>query len=260
MARLTTLPMRREDDPRPQGRRLRRAVRAHDHRPRRGPPLAAARLPRGGRAATCKDSVIYHCGPVVKKHDDGHYSFVAAGPTTSAREEPYQADVIGRYGLRGVIGKGGMGPKTLEGLQEHGAVYFHAVGGTAQVLAAGRQEGRDGLPAHGVRRPRGALGDPASRTSRWSSRWTPTATRLHAEVEKASPRPSWSELLGLGAAAERDWRWASCGPTAALVYVLVPHARRPGHHLQLAGSGVDLQRRRLARDQVAGTRRGSAGA
>jgi fumarate hydratase subunit beta len=82
-----------------------------------------------------KDSVIYHCGPVVKKHDDGHYSFAAAGPTTSAREEPFQADVIGRYGLRGVIGKGGMGPKTLKGLQEHGAVYLHAVGGTAQVLA-----------------------------------------------------------------------------------------------------------------------------
>jgi fumarate hydratase subunit beta len=82
-----------------------------------------------------KGSVIYHVGPVVKKHEDGRYSFVAAGPTTSAREEPYQADVIGKYGLRGVIGKGGMGPKTLKGLHEHGAVYFHAVGGTAQVLA-----------------------------------------------------------------------------------------------------------------------------
>ena len=82
-----------------------------------------------------KDSVIYHVGPVVKKHEDGHYTFVAAGPTTSAREEPFQADVIGRYGLRGVIGKGGMGPKTLAGLKQHGAVYFHAVGGTAQVLA-----------------------------------------------------------------------------------------------------------------------------
>lgn len=80
-------------------------------------------------------SVIYHVGPVVKKHEDGSYSFVAAGPTTSAREEPYQADVIGRYGLRGVIGKGGMGPKTLAGLQQHGAVYFHAIGGAAQVLA-----------------------------------------------------------------------------------------------------------------------------
>jgi len=83
-----------------------------------------------------KDSVIYHVGPVVKKHEDGSYSFVAAGPTTSAREEPFQADVIGRYGLRGVIGKGGMFARTLAGLKQHGAVYFHAVGGTAQVLAA----------------------------------------------------------------------------------------------------------------------------
>jgi len=82
-----------------------------------------------------KDSIIYHCGPVVAENDDGTYDFVAAGPTTSIREEPYQADVIGRYGLRGVIGKGGMGAKTLAGLDEHGAVYLHAVGGAAQVLA-----------------------------------------------------------------------------------------------------------------------------
>jgi len=82
-----------------------------------------------------ENSVIYHCGPVVAENDDGTYAFVAAGPTTSIREEPYQADVIGRYGLRGVIGKGGMGAKTLAGLREHGAVYLHAVGGAAQVLA-----------------------------------------------------------------------------------------------------------------------------
>ena len=82
-----------------------------------------------------KNTVIYHCGPVVGKNDDGSYKFVAAGPTTSIREEPYQADVIGRYGLRGVIGKGGMGAKTLAGLKNHGAVYLHAVGGAAQVLA-----------------------------------------------------------------------------------------------------------------------------
>jgi fumarate hydratase class I len=82
-----------------------------------------------------KDTVIYHCGPVVGKRDDGSWDFVAAGPTTSIREEPYQADVIGRYGLRGVIGKGGMGAKTLAGLGEHGAVYLHAIGGAAQVLA-----------------------------------------------------------------------------------------------------------------------------
>lgn len=80
-------------------------------------------------------TLIYHCGPVVQHNDDDTWDFVAAGPTTSIREEPYQADVIGRYGLRGVIGKGGMGPKTLAGLKEHGAVYLHAIGGAAQVLA-----------------------------------------------------------------------------------------------------------------------------
>lgn len=81
-------------------------------------------------------TVIYHCGPVVNRRDDGSWELVAAGPTTSIREEPYQADVIARYGLRGVIGKGGMGAKTLAGLGRSGAVYLHAVGGAAQVLAA----------------------------------------------------------------------------------------------------------------------------
>ncbi|HNQ22177.1 MAG TPA: FumA C-terminus/TtdB family hydratase beta subunit [Phycisphaerae bacterium] len=80
-------------------------------------------------------SVIYHCGPVVKKRPDGKYDFVAAGPTTSIREEPYQADVIGHFGVRGVIGKGGMREKTLEGCRRHGAVYLHAIGGAATLIA-----------------------------------------------------------------------------------------------------------------------------
>lgn len=84
---------------------------------------------------TLKESVIYHCGPVVKKDDAGAWHFVSAGPTTSAREEPYQADVIGEYNVRGVIGKGGMGPKTAEGLKKYGAVYFHAVGGAGTLIA-----------------------------------------------------------------------------------------------------------------------------
>jgi fumarate hydratase class I len=78
-------------------------------------------------------TVIYHCGPVMKRLKDG-WRAVAAGPTTSAREEPYQGTVIGEYGVRGVIGKGGMGPKTLEALKRHGAVYLHATGGAACVL------------------------------------------------------------------------------------------------------------------------------
>jgi len=80
-------------------------------------------------------SIIYHCGPVVKKEDNGNWTFVAAGPTTSSREEPYQSDVIAEYNVRGVIGKGGMGDKTAEGLKNHGAVYFHAIGGAGTLIA-----------------------------------------------------------------------------------------------------------------------------
>ena len=82
-----------------------------------------------------KGSVIYHCGPVVRQDEDGRWHFVAAGPTTSIREEPYEAEVIAHFGLRGVIGKGGMGPGTLRACAEHGAVYFHAVGGAASLIA-----------------------------------------------------------------------------------------------------------------------------
>jgi fumarate hydratase subunit beta len=79
--------------------------------------------------------VIYHCGPVVRRKEDGRWEFVAAGPTTSIREEVYEPEVIAHFGLRGVIGKGGMGPGTLRACQEHGAVYFHAVGGAASLIA-----------------------------------------------------------------------------------------------------------------------------
>jgi len=84
---------------------------------------------------TLKEAVIYHCGPVVKQDANGKWSFVSAGPTTSMREEPYQADVICEYNVRGVIGKGGMGPKTAEGLKKCGAVYFHAIGGAGTLIA-----------------------------------------------------------------------------------------------------------------------------
>ncbi len=80
------------------------------------------------------NSCIYHCGPVVSQTND-KWSFVAAGPTTSIREEPYQAEVIKKYNIRGVIGKGGMGEKTLKALKNVGAVYFHAIGGAATVIA-----------------------------------------------------------------------------------------------------------------------------
>ena len=80
-------------------------------------------------------SVIYHCGPVVSGLETKEYKFVAAGPTTSIREEPYQADVMKHFNIKGVIGKGGMGAKTLKGCEETPAVYFHAIGGAASFLA-----------------------------------------------------------------------------------------------------------------------------
>ena len=102
--------------------------------------------------------VIYHCGPVVRQlppstppassqggegsggllsavSREGGWEFVAAGPTTSIREEVYEPEVIAHFGLRGVIGKGGMGPGTLRACREHGAAYFHAVGGAASLIA-----------------------------------------------------------------------------------------------------------------------------
>ncbi len=82
-----------------------------------------------------KDGIIYHCGPVVVKDVQGEWKVTAAGPTTSIREEPYQWEIIRNFGLRGVIGKGGMGDQTLAACKEHGCVYFHAIGGAAQVLA-----------------------------------------------------------------------------------------------------------------------------
>ncbi len=79
-------------------------------------------------------AVLYHCGPVVVKEGDG-WRVTAAGPTTSIREEPYQAEILERYGVRVVIGKGGMGAKTLAGLRDSGAVYLNAIGGAAQFYA-----------------------------------------------------------------------------------------------------------------------------
>jgi fumarate hydratase class I len=103
----------------------------HAHLMKHDPPVDL----RGG--------VLYHCGPVVAKEGAG-WRVTAAGPTTSIREEPYQADILERYGVRAVIGKGGMGARTLAGLKKSGAVYLNAVGGAAQFYAR-CIEGVDGV-------------------------------------------------------------------------------------------------------------------
>ena len=81
-----------------------------------------------------RGSVLYHCGPVVVK-EGNQWRVTAAGPTTSIREEPYQGEIIERYGVRAVVGKGGMGGKTLAAMQKHGAIYLNAIGGAAQFYA-----------------------------------------------------------------------------------------------------------------------------
>ena len=90
------------------------------------------KLPAG---VSLRDGIIYHCGPVMLKQADGSWKCTAAGPTTSIREEPYQGQIIHDFGVRGVIGKGGMGDRTVAACKENGCVYLHAVGGAAQVLA-----------------------------------------------------------------------------------------------------------------------------
>src|SRR2546430_6046352 len=89
-------------------------------------------LPPG---VSLRDGILYHCGPVVLKDEQGNWKVTAAGPTTSTREEPYQAEIIKQFGIRGVIGKGGMGDKKVAACKEFCCVYFHAVGGAAEVLA-----------------------------------------------------------------------------------------------------------------------------
>jgi fumarate hydratase class I len=93
-----------------------------------------AHLMKNAPPVDMRGSVLYHCGPVMLKTGE-KWTVKAAGPTTSAREEPYQADVIKNYGIRVVMGKGGMGKKTLAALKENGAVYLNAIGGAAQYYA-----------------------------------------------------------------------------------------------------------------------------
>lgn len=82
-----------------------------------------------------RGAVLYHCGPVALREPDGSWRITAAGPTTSIREEPYQAEILRRFGVRAVIGKGGMGAKTSAALQACGGVYLNAIGGAAQYYA-----------------------------------------------------------------------------------------------------------------------------
>ncbi len=81
-----------------------------------------------------RSGCIYHCGPVVIRKNN-EWSVIAAGPTTSIREERFMPRLIRHYGIGLIIGKGGMGSDTLAACSKHGCVYLDAVGGAAQVLS-----------------------------------------------------------------------------------------------------------------------------
>ena len=82
-----------------------------------------------------REGAIYHCGPVVVKNGL-EWKVVAAGPTTSVRENAYEPDFIAKSGVRLVIGKGGMDANVLAAMKRHGCVYVQAVGGAAAISAA----------------------------------------------------------------------------------------------------------------------------
>lgn len=88
-------------------------------------------------------AIIYHCGPIIKEIDE-KYTLIAAGPTTSIRVDMYEPDVIKTYGIKGIIGKGGMGEKTLDAMKEYGCVYLHTISGAATYLADRIKNVRDG--------------------------------------------------------------------------------------------------------------------
>jgi fumarate hydratase subunit beta len=136
---------------------------------------------------------LYHCGPVVAQDPATKaWRFVAAGPSASLRMEPYAADVIARYGVRALIGKGGMGARTLAALRAHGAVYLHAAGGLAVTLA------RRVVRVHGVHR----LDELGVTEALWDVEvedlpavvtMDAHGDTLHARIDEAGRRPDVSE-------------------------------------------------------------------
>ena len=100
---------------------------------------AHKKLLEEGAPIDLKGSVIYHCGPVVTKVND-EWKVVAAGPTTSIRMEIFEDKFIEKFHPAIIVGKGGMGERTLKALKEHGAVYAAYTGGSG-ALAAERIKG-----------------------------------------------------------------------------------------------------------------------
>ena len=133
-----------------------------------------------------RGSVLYHCGPVVVKEGDG-WRVTAAGPTTSIREEPYQGEIIKRYGVRAVIGKGGMGAKTLAALAGARRRLPERHRRRRAVLRALHQAGRRRVAAR-VRHARGDVAPARSRTFPAIVTMDAHGNSLHKDIEQESGR------------------------------------------------------------------------
>ncbi len=95
-------------------------------------------LDEGKDVPVClKEAALYHCGPIMKQNQDGSWSVVAAGPTTSARMNALEPRFIREFRIRAIIGKGGMSKEVVEAMKEVGCVYLAATGGVAVTYAEG---------------------------------------------------------------------------------------------------------------------------
>ena len=83
-----------------------------------------------------RGATLFHCGPIIVREKNG-WKVIAAGPTTSARMNSLAPEMIRRYGIRAVIGKGGMSDDVLKAMKDVGCVYLAAIGGAAVSLAEG---------------------------------------------------------------------------------------------------------------------------
>ena len=81
-----------------------------------------------------RGGAILHAGPIVAERGD-RFEMISIGPTTSMRMEKFEKEFIARTGVKLIVGKGGMGPGTVEGCRLHKAVHAIFPGGCAVVAA-----------------------------------------------------------------------------------------------------------------------------
>lgn len=155
---------------------------------------------------------FFHAGPVMRRAPSGAWEVVSVEPTSSIRFERYGADVVRRHGLRTLIGKTTMGPRTAEALRETGGVFLSKIGVCGNSLA--RQVTR----VHGVH----FLEELGKTEATWVfevRRFGPFFVAIDAEGRGYFEELD-REVSGRLAAAEAalgipaDWRFSDAGPGA----------------------------------------------